>query len=84
MFQSFKSCFKRSEIVELIYGKNEAESSENSKLEEWILAWALPMRGAFCSTQLSLHPHGESMNLCGGHFFSVEPLRSLGESWSIS
>lgn len=33
------------------------------------LTATLPMRGAFCSIQLSLQPQGERMNLCGGHFF---------------
>lgn len=43
----------------------------------------LPMRGAFCSTQLSLEPRGERMNLCGEHF-SAEALRSQRGSWSIA
>lgn len=48
------------------------------------LTATLPMREAFCGTQLSLQPQGERMNLCGGHFFPVDALRSQRGSPNIS
>lgn len=89
-----------SEVVELIYGRNEAESFENSKkLEEWILAgqessWQSRESLHFCHpahegsflqhTVVTPVPCREDESGEGEHLFSGEALRSQRGSWSIS